>query len=95
MVVYRVSALQPLLLSFQKKGLNYENYNEAFGPVINHTSLSRTNTFSEVYPLAQQDKGIDPFASDSDEWTLIVVISDIHLGADLKYAECSKNLPAL
>src|SRR5574344_1498961 len=38
---------------------------------------------------------LDPFNNGSNERNLIVVISDIHLGADLAYAECSKNLKAL
>jgi len=40
-------------------------------------------------------KLIDPFSGGSNERNLIVVISDIHLGADLSYAECSKNLRSL
>ncbi|PKP41769.1 MAG: metallophosphoesterase [Bacteroidetes bacterium HGW-Bacteroidetes-10] len=40
-------------------------------------------------------KLIDPFSGGSKERNLIVVISDIHLGADLSYAECSKNLRSL
>lgn len=38
---------------------------------------------------------LDPFNNGSNERNMIVVISDIHLGADLAYAECSKNLKAL
>lgn len=39
---------------------------------------------------------IDPFAdAESDSRSLVVLISDIHLGADLAYAECRNNLPAL
>lgn len=41
------------------------------------------------------NKGVDPFSNGGNERNLIVVISDIHLGADLDYAECNKNLPAL
>lgn len=37
----------------------------------------------------------DPFRRFSMERNLIVVISDIHLGADPAYAECTKNLTAL
>ena len=37
----------------------------------------------------------DPFSGGTKERNLIVVISDIHLGADLSYAECSKNLRSL
>ncbi|GAB1419755.1 hypothetical protein MASR2M12_25200 [Bacteroidales bacterium] len=37
----------------------------------------------------------DPFSNGGNERNVIVVISDLHLGADLAYAECSKNLVAL
>jgi UDP-2,3-diacylglucosamine pyrophosphatase LpxH len=39
--------------------------------------------------------GIDPFSNGGNERNMIVVISDIHLGADLAYAECKDNLPSL
>ena len=45
------------------------------------------NTFSQ--PIA------DPFSNGSNERNMIVVISDIHLGADLAYAEINKNLKPL
>ncbi|MCE5320776.1 MAG: metallophosphoesterase [Bacteroidales bacterium] len=38
---------------------------------------------------------INPFSNGGKERNMIVVLSDIHLGADLTYAECSKNLGAL
>ena len=37
----------------------------------------------------------DPFANGSKERNMMVVISDIHLGADLAYAEINKNLKPL
>jgi UDP-2,3-diacylglucosamine pyrophosphatase LpxH len=37
----------------------------------------------------------DPFTNGSKERNMIVVISDIHLGADLAYAETNKNLKPL
>ncbi|MBW7846975.1 MAG: metallophosphoesterase [Bacteroidales bacterium] len=37
----------------------------------------------------------DPFSNGGNERNVIVVISDLHLGADLAYAECSENLTAL
>lgn len=37
----------------------------------------------------------NPFNNGSSERSLIVIISDIHLGADLNYAECSKNRDVL
>jgi UDP-2,3-diacylglucosamine pyrophosphatase LpxH len=39
--------------------------------------------------------GIDPFSNGGQERNMIVVISDIHLGADLSYAECNKNRETL
>lgn len=45
------------------------------------------NTYSQ--PVA------DPFSNGSNERNMIVVISDIHLGADLAYAEINKNLKPL
>ncbi|MDZ7740575.1 MAG: metallophosphoesterase [Bacteroidota bacterium] len=41
------------------------------------------------------DAEIDPFSNGGNERNMIVVISDMHLGADLEYAECKKNLPSL
>ncbi|HPI20874.1 MAG TPA: hypothetical protein PKY56_10930 [Candidatus Kapabacteria bacterium] len=42
-------------------------------------SCSNTNNTSE--------QTIDPFSNGGSERNMIVVISDIHLGADLSYAE--------
>jgi UDP-2,3-diacylglucosamine pyrophosphatase LpxH len=39
--------------------------------------------------------GINPFTNGGNERNMIVVISDLHLGADLNYAECKNNLGAL
>jgi UDP-2,3-diacylglucosamine pyrophosphatase LpxH len=41
------------------------------------------------------DAEINPFSSGGNERNMIVVISDLHLGADLDYAECKRNLPSL
>lgn len=41
------------------------------------------------------DKVFNEFNTDSNERNLIVVISDLHLGADLNYSETSKNLGPL
>lgn len=41
------------------------------------------------------DSEIDPFSNDGNERNMIVVVSDIHLGADLAYAECNLNLKSL
>lgn len=37
----------------------------------------------------------DPFSNEGNERNMIVIISDMHLGADLAYAECKDNLPSL
>jgi len=41
------------------------------------------------------DTEIDPFSNGGNERNMIVVISDLHLGADLEYAECKNNLGSL
>lgn len=41
------------------------------------------------------DTEIGPLSNGGHERNMIVVISDIHLGADLAYAECNENLKAL
>ena len=41
------------------------------------------------------DTEIDPFNNGVNERNMIVVISDLHLGADLAYAECNNNLKYL
>ena len=46
-------------------------------------------------PVSPMDSGLNPFTNGSNERNMIVIISDIHLGADLTYAECNKNLGAL
>ena len=38
---------------------------------------------------------INPFDNGGSARNMIVVMSDMHLGADIAYAECNKNLPAL
>ena len=41
------------------------------------------------------DNEINPFSNGGNERNMIVVISDLHLGANLDYAECKNNLPSL
>ena len=43
----------------------------------------------------KSDPGINPFSNGGNERNMIVVISDLHLGADLAYAECKNNLGSL
>ncbi len=38
---------------------------------------------------------INPFDNGGSARNMIVVMSDMHLGAEIAYAECNKNLPAL
>ncbi len=40
-------------------------------------------------------ESVGPFSNGGKERNMIVVLSDIHLGADLAYAECNNNLGAL
>ena len=55
--------------------------------------------FSSVFASCENsdpsDAGINPFSNGGNERNMIVVISDLHLGADLAYAECKNNLGAL
>lgn len=56
---------------------------------------SCTSSISPV-PTDSSPTGTGPFANaNGDSRSLIVLISDIHLGADLSYAECKNNLAAL
>lgn len=41
------------------------------------------------------DPVIDPFSNGSAERSMIVVVSDMHLGADMTYAECNVNRKSL
>ena len=43
----------------------------------------------------QVDHTIGAFNNGGNERNMIVVMSDLHLGADLTYAECNKNLGSL
>jgi UDP-2,3-diacylglucosamine pyrophosphatase LpxH len=46
-------------------------------------------------PVSPKDPEINPFANGGNERNMIVVVSDVHLGADLVYAEINENLGAL
>jgi len=46
-------------------------------------------------PINSSNTIIDPFSNGGIERNMIVIMSDMHLGADLSYAECKNNLPAL
>jgi UDP-2,3-diacylglucosamine pyrophosphatase LpxH len=55
-------------------------------------SLSGFASWDKSDPI---DPEINPFNSGGNERNMIVIISDLHLGADLNYAECKNNLPSL
>ena len=60
------------------------------GPIASCTSSNSSS------PKDSGTTGTDPFANvNGTSRSLIVLISDIHLGADLSYAECKNNLPRL
>ncbi len=46
-------------------------------------------------PISPTNQVIYPFSNGGVERNMIVILSDMHLGADLTYAECKNNLPAL
>ena len=41
------------------------------------------------------DPGINPFSNGGSERNMIVVLSDMHMGADSAYSECKKNISPL
>ena len=57
--------------------------------------LSVLSSCKESVATNPVDTAIAPFTNGGNERNMIVVISDIHLGADLAYAECNKNRGAL
>lgn len=55
-------------------------------------SLTACNNSNITGPSSN---AINPFSNGGTERNMIVILSDMHLGADLSYAECKNNLPAL
>ena len=53
------------------------------------------SAFASCEKSGASDTGINPFSNGGNERNMIVVMSDMHLGADLAYAECKDNLGAL
>ncbi len=53
------------------------------------------SVFASCEKSDPKDPEINPFSNGGNERNMIVVISDLHLGADLAYAECKDNLGAL
>ena len=54
-----------------------------------------SGVFASCEKSATSNPGINPFSNGGNERNMIVVISDLHLGADLTYAECKDNLGPL
>ncbi|MCX6712092.1 MAG: metallophosphoesterase, partial [Candidatus Vogelbacteria bacterium] len=54
--------------------------------------LSGLIAYKIFYP---SNKMVNPFDNGGNKRNMIVVLSDVHLGADLNYAECKNNLGAL
>ncbi|MFO7446073.1 MAG: metallophosphoesterase [Ignavibacteriaceae bacterium] len=50
---------------------------------------------SDPLPVNPAESELNPFTNGSSERNIVVAISDIHLGADLSYAEIKNNLPYL
>lgn len=46
-------------------------------------------------PIEIPDQEINPFSNGGNERNMIVVMSDMHFGADLSYTECKDNLGSL
>lgn len=65
--------------------------NEIFALFILFTLIA----CNKANPISSSDSDINPFSNGGIERNMIVVLSDIHLGADLSYAECKNNLAAL
>ena len=57
--------------------------------------LSALSSCSNSDSTGPADSEINPFSNGGDTRNMLVVISDIHLGADTSYAECNKNRGAL
>jgi UDP-2,3-diacylglucosamine pyrophosphatase LpxH len=57
--------------------------------------LFTLNACNNSDPTGPSTPVINPFSNGGTERNMIVIMSDMHLGADLTYAECKNNLPAL
>src|SRR3989339_51095 len=57
--------------------------------------ISLISSISSCKKSDSADTALNPFSNGGKERNMIVVMSDIHLGADLTYAECKKNLGSL
>ncbi|NCB02789.1 MAG: metallophosphoesterase [Spirochaetia bacterium] len=59
------------------------------------SSLALVLSCQSSSSLKSVDQGLNPFDNGTSERNMIVVMSDMHLGADLSYAECKENLKPL
>jgi UDP-2,3-diacylglucosamine pyrophosphatase LpxH len=57
--------------------------------------LFTLNACNNSDPTSPSAPVINPFSNGGTERNMIVILSDMHLGADLTYAECKNNLPHL
>jgi UDP-2,3-diacylglucosamine pyrophosphatase LpxH len=57
--------------------------------------MSILSVFTSCKRTGSSDEGIKPFSNGENKRNMIVIISDIHLGANLDYAECKNNLGSL
>jgi len=57
--------------------------------------ISLICVFSSCKKSDLADTALNPFSNGGKERNMIVVMSDIHLGADLAYTECKENLGSL
>ncbi len=69
-------------------------YSSLCSTLLTWLSILISLTFSLACEESSQPV-VGPLNDGSGQRTQIAVISDIHLGADLAYAECEENLPAL
>ncbi len=72
-----------------------KNFKSILSAIIMVIFLSALTSCDKSDPVSPPDQGVNPFSNGGDERNMLVVISDIHLGADLDYAECKENLGAL
>ena len=72
-----------------------KNLKSILSAIIMVMFLSVLTSCASYNPVSPTNSGINPFTNGGNERNMLVVISDMHLGADLAYAECKDNLGAL
>ena len=69
--------------------------------IIRLLSLLMLMSFLSIFTSCKKSSdspvvsGINPFSNGGSERNMIVVMSDMHMGADLAYSECKNNLGPL